>query len=59
MERMVVHYNTGGWLFSTADSENVSSTDLGFSLDFEESISDCGKRVLIGISIENYYGINC
>jgi hypothetical protein len=26
---MVVQYNTRGWLFSTADSENVSSTDCG------------------------------
>ena len=28
-ERIVVYYYTGGWLFSTADSGNVSSTDFG------------------------------
>ena len=30
---------------------------LGVSLDFEKSISDCRKRVLFGISFQNYFGI--
>ena len=32
---------------------------LGVSLDFEESISDCGKRVLFGISFQNYLEFIC